>query len=150
MSRWRLSWKITPPPRPNLPPAFGFRHTSRRHFLNRWLRRRISCWTGKSTGSSACNPIFPADFNRAMRRSRFNGANGGHYCLVPGLIVLVMPLIGAFLASLVLAREWERGTLEALFVTPVRAGEVLVSKISPYFPLGIIGLVLCPFASTFL
>ena len=39
---------------------------------------------------------------------------------MPGLIVLIMTLIGALLTALVMAREWERGTLEALFVTPVR------------------------------
>src|SRR5262245_31290622 len=50
----------------------------------------------------------------------FNEANESHYFLVPGLIVLIMTLIGAFLTSLIVAREWERGTMEALFVTPVR------------------------------
>ena len=59
---------------------------------------------------------------------------------MPGLIVLVMTLIGAFLTALVVAREWERGTLEALFVTPVRADEILLGKIVPYFGLGMIGL----------
>jgi ABC-2 type transport system permease protein len=80
----------------------------------------------------------------------FNEANDSHYFLVPGLVVLVMTLIGAFLTSLVIAREWERGTLEALFVTPVRAGEFLVSKIVPYFVLGMIGLALCLLAAKFL
>ena len=50
----------------------------------------------------------------------FNEANDSHYFLVPGLIVLIMTLIGAFLTALVMAREWERGTFEAMFVTPVR------------------------------
>jgi ABC-2 type transport system permease protein len=58
--------------------------------------------------------------------------------LVPGLIVLVMTIIGAFLTAMVVAREWERGTLEALFVTPMRAGEFLISKLLPYFGLGMI------------
>ena len=80
----------------------------------------------------------------------FNEANDSHYFLVPGLVVLVMTLIGAFLTSLVVAREWERGTIEALFVTPVRAGEFLISKIVPYFVLGMIGLALCLFAAKFL
>ena len=53
------------------------------------------------------------------------------YFLVPGLIVLIMTLIGAFLTALVMAREWERGTLEALFVTPVRADEILLGKDDP-------------------
>jgi ABC-2 type transport system permease protein len=50
----------------------------------------------------------------------------------------------------VVAREWERGTLEALFVTPMRAGEFLISKFVPYFGLGMIGFVLCLLAGQFL
>lgn len=73
----------------------------------------------------------------------FNEASDSHYFLVPGLIVLIMTLIGALLTALVMAREWERGTLEALFVTPVRAWEILVGKMIPYFVLGMIGLALC-------
>jgi ABC-2 type transport system permease protein len=83
-------------------------------------------------------------------RAWFNEANDSHYFLVPGLIVLVMTLIGAFLTALVVAREWERGTLEALFVTPVHAGEILLSKIIPYFVLGMIGLALCLASAKFL
>ncbi|KFC75533.1 hypothetical protein FG93_00554 [Bosea sp. LC85] len=72
----------------------------------------------------------------------FNDANNSSYFLVPGLIVLVMTLIGALLTALVVAREWERGTFEALFVTPVRPGEILLGKTVPYFILGMIGLTL--------
>jgi ABC-2 type transport system permease protein len=80
----------------------------------------------------------------------FNEADDSHYFLVPGLIVLIMTLIGAFLTTLVMAREWERGTFEAMFVTPVRTGEILMSKMIPYFILGIGGLVLCILAAKFL
>ena len=80
----------------------------------------------------------------------FNEANESRYFLVPGLIVLIMTLIGALLTALVMAREWERGTLEALFVTPVRADEILLGKTLPYFALGMIGLALCLLAGKFL
>ena len=80
----------------------------------------------------------------------FNETNESHYFLVPGLIVLIMTLIGALLTSLVMAREWERGTLEALFVTPVRPEEILFGKTIPYFILGMIGFVLCLLAAKFL
>ncbi len=70
----------------------------------------------------------------------FNEADDSHYFLVPGLIVLIMTLIGSFLTAMVMAREWERGTLEALFVTPVRSDEILLGKTIPYFLLGMIGL----------
>lgn len=80
----------------------------------------------------------------------FNEANDSHYFLVPGLIVLVMTLIGAFLTALVMAREWERGTLEALFVTPVKVAEIMIGKTVPYFLLGMSGLALCLLSARFL
>jgi ABC-2 type transport system permease protein len=80
----------------------------------------------------------------------FNETNESRYFLVPGLIVLIMTLIGALLTSLVMAREWERGTLEALFVTPVRPEEILLGKTIPYFILGMIGFALCLLAAKFL
>jgi pyoluteorin transport system permease protein len=80
----------------------------------------------------------------------FNEANESHYFLVPGLIVLIMTLIGATLTALVMAREWERGTLEALFVTPVQADEILLGKTIPYFMLGMVGLALCLLSARFL
>jgi len=48
------------------------------------------------------------------------------------------------------AREWERGTFEALFVTPVRTDEILLGKVAPYFLLGFGGLLLCLFAARFM
>jgi len=83
-------------------------------------------------------------------RMWFNEANESRYFLVPGLIVLIMTLIGALLTALVMAREWERGTFEALFVTPVRTNEILLGKTIPYFALGVIGLALCLIAAKFL
>jgi ABC-2 type transport system permease protein len=85
-----------------------------------------------------------------QNRLWFNETNESRYFLIPGLIVLIMTLIGAFLTSLVVAREWERGTMESLFVTPVRPDEILLGKTIPYFALGMIGLALCLFAAKFL
>jgi ABC-2 type transport system permease protein len=105
----------------------------------------VGQWGATHSGaSSSPGPVIVAD------RLWFNESNDSHYFLVPGLIVLVMTIIGAFLTAMVVAREWERGTLEALFVTPMRAGEFLVSKFIPYFGLGMIGFVLCLLAGQFL
>jgi len=95
---------------------------------------------------------FNIDSGPVVVQSRiwFNEANESRYFLVPGLIVLIMTLIGALLTALVMAREWERGTLEALFVTPVRTGEILLGKTVPYFVLGLIGFGLCLLAAKFL
>ena len=62
--------------------------------------------------------------------------------LVPGLVAIIMTLIGALLTAMVMAREWERGTMEALMVTPVTMREVLIGKTLPYFVLGQGGLAL--------
>lgn len=84
------------------------------------------------------------------QRMWFNEAGVSTWYLVPGLVVLVMTLIGAFLTSLLIAREWERGTLESLFVTPVRPIEIVIAKLVPYLLVGAFDLVLCLLASRFL
>ncbi len=80
-------------------------------------------------------------------RMWFNAANNSTWYLVPGLIALIMTLVGTFLTALVMAREWERGTIEALFVTPVHPVEILIAKIIPYFLVGLFGLVMCVFTA---
>lgn len=62
--------------------------------------------------------------------------------LVPGLIAIIMTLIGTLLTALVVAREWERGTMEALMTTPVTVLELLIGKLTPYFLLGMGGMAL--------
>jgi len=101
---------------------------------------------GSDTGSDAP----PVGSVTVEQRMWFNAANTSTWYLVPGLIVLIMTLVGAFLTALVMAREWERGTLEALFVTPVRPVEILLAKIIPYFAVGMLGLALCLLAARFL
>ena len=104
--------------------------------VGQWNARRLAEGQNVSNG-----PVVIQD------RLWFNEANESRYFLVPGLVVLVMTVLGALLTALVVAREWEQGTFEALFVTPVRAGEILLSKVLPYLGLGIFGLVLCMLAA---
>lgn len=80
----------------------------------------------------------------------FNESNTSTWYFVPGLIVLIITLVGAFLTALVMAREWERGTFEALFVSPVKPVEILLAKLIPYFCVGIIGLTMCLVTARFL
>jgi ABC-2 type transport system permease protein len=72
----------------------------------------------------------------------FNSEVRSRNFLVPGLIAVIMTLIGALLTALVMAREWERGTMEALLVTPVAIREILLGKLIPYFVLGMGGMAL--------
>jgi ABC-2 type transport system permease protein len=70
--------------------------------------------------------------------------------LVPGILAVIMTLIGALLTALVIAREWERGTMEALLVTRISVAEILLGKLIPYFILGMGGLVLSLLMAYFL
>jgi ABC-2 type transport system permease protein len=62
--------------------------------------------------------------------------------IVPGLIALILMIIGALLTSLTLAREWEMGTMEQLLSTALRPAEVALGKMSAYFVLGIVDMTL--------
>jgi ABC-2 type transport system permease protein len=72
----------------------------------------------------------------AEPRVWFNPDLDSQYALLPGAVGIVLTLIGTLLTSLVVAREWERGTMEALLATPITPGEFLAGKIIPYFALG--------------
>lgn len=74
------------------------------------------------------------------QRIWFNPALSSRLFLVPGLIAIIMTLIGSLLTAMVVAREWERGTMEALMVTPLRMSEMLAGKLIPYFILGMGGM----------
>jgi ABC-2 type transport system permease protein len=105
-----------------------------------------------SAQQSAEGKAAPGSSGPVSVQSRlwFNEADDSHYFLIPGLVVLVMTLIGGLLTAMVVAREWERGTFEALLVTPARSDEILLGKTLPYFLLGMLGFALCMLASQFL
>jgi ABC-2 type transport system permease protein len=84
------------------------------------------------------------------QRFWFNPELTSRYFLVPGSIAIVMTLVGTLLTSLVVAREWERGTMEAMMATPVTAIELLIGKIFPYFVLGLAAMTLCVLLAVFL
>ena len=75
------------------------------------------------------------------QRVWFNAALISRHYLVPGLVAIIMTLTGSLLTAMVVAREWERGTMEALMVTPLNMKEMLVGKLIPYFILGMGGML---------
>lgn len=76
-------------------------------------------------------------------RTWFNEALESKAFIVPGVIAIVMAVIGTFLTSLTIAREWERGTMEQLISTPVTQFEVILGKLAPYLVIGLLGTALC-------
>lgn len=87
-----------------------------------WLRKR-----GLSMQPASISVQTRTWYNEDMESSAF---------IIPGVLAIVMSVVGAFLTSLTIAREWERGTMEQLISTPVTATEILVGKLAPYFALG--------------
>jgi ABC-2 type transport system permease protein len=73
-------------------------------------------------------------FNEDLESSAF---------IIPGVLALVMSVIGAFLTSLTIAREWERGSMEQLISTPVTPLEIMLGKLAPYFIIGMLDVGLC-------
>lgn len=69
-------------------------------------------------------------------RMWFNTTAESRDFLVPGLAVVVLTLTGALLTAMVLAREWERGTVEVLVASPASRGELFLTKLLPYVVLG--------------
>ncbi|WP_457571475.1 ABC transporter permease [Desulfovulcanus sp.] len=78
----------------------------------------------------------------------FNERVDSRAALLPGSIAVIMTIIGTMLTSLVVAREWERGTMEALLSTPVTRGDLLLGKFIPYFLLGMLAMGLVTAVST--
>ena len=106
----------------------------------RAIRRRFSS-TGCAAWAihSACAPVSVETrtwFNEDLESSAF---------IIPGVLALVMSVIGAFLTSLTIAREWERGSMEQLISTPVTAMEIMLGKLTPYFVIGMFDVGVCAF-----
>ncbi len=93
---------------------------------------------GATTGVTVISRLW---FNESAESRRY---------LVPGLMVIVLTLTGMMLTGLVLAREWERGTMESLLATPASPSAILLSKTLPYLFLGLMGWGLCLLAAVFL
>jgi len=85
----------------------------------------------------AARLLQPVDVRTRMW---FNDANNSSWFLVPGVIVMIMAMIGCMLTAMQVAREYEHGTMESLFATPVTPTEILIAKMVNNYFLGMIGL----------
>ena len=94
-----------------------------------WLQQR-----GQSIRPAPVSVETRTWYNEDLESSAF---------IIPGVLALVMSVIGAFLTSLTIAREWERGTMEQLISTPVSAMEIMLGKLAPYFVLGMFDVIVC-------
>ncbi len=109
-------------------------------FVSAYIRGVWSTWLAERAADRGARFAPPVE---VIARSWFNPAALSRNFIVPGSIALIMTIIGALLTSLVIAREWERGTMEALLSTAVTRTELLLSKVLPYYVLGMASMLLC-------
>ena len=112
-------------------------------YIQNYSQGLIMSWqrTALPGGTAAALPI------NIQPRFWYNPAAKSVQFLVPGAITVIMTLIGTLLTSLVFAREWERGTMEAMFATPVSRMQLLLGKLIPYFCMGMFSMALCAVAA---
>lgn len=95
-----------------------------------WLQQEATAESSLAVRPAA-EPLVVAE-----PRVWFNPEINSRNFLIPGAVAIIMTLIGTLLTALVVAREWERGTMEALLATPIGKVEFLLGKLVPYFALG--------------
>lgn len=106
------------------------------NYVQNYSQGIIQSWR---TGLYADTPIQQAIVLEP--RYWFNPELESRRALVPGAIAIVMTIIGTMLTALVVAREWERGTMEAVLSTPASVTEILIGKLLPYFLLGMLSTI---------
>ena len=104
--------------------------------LNQWLN------------TSRYAPLVKQPLISPDMRVWYNQDLNSHYFILPGSIAITMTLIGILLTALVVAREWERGTMEALLSTRVRKIDIVLGKYIPYFTLGMLSVAFNVFMCT--
>ncbi len=103
-------------------------------FVASYAQGVVSNWLASRTpGTATVPPAITLE-----PRFWFNPEIESQRALVPGAIAVVMTIIGTLLTALVVAREWERGTMEGLFSTPATIAEIILGKLIPYFILGLV------------
>ena len=97
--------------------------------------------------SGGVAPLSPVELRP---RVWFNADLESRNYIIPGLIAVIMMVIAALLTSLTVAREWEQGTMEQLISTPVKAPELIIGKLIPYFTIGMFDVFLAVLMGEFL
>lgn len=112
--------------------------TNTANYVQNYARGVVSTWSmlqdiKKGGGNDVAPQLLP--------RIWFNPELESRNSLIPGAVAIIMAIIGTLLTALVVSREWERGTMEALMSTPVGMFELLLGKLVPYFILGLLAML---------
>jgi ABC-2 type transport system permease protein len=110
------------------------------NFVAVYAQNVLAGWLVSDQTQATSAPVW-------VPRFWFNQDIDSRHFLVPGALAVVMTIIGTLLTALVVAREWERGTMEALMSTSVSVMEILLGKLLPYFVLGLLAMTIATLLS---
>jgi len=108
-------------------------------FVERYNRDRLIDFLNRQGKEKIHPPV------EARIRVWFNEDLESRNFIVPGIIAIIIMIVGAMLTSLIIAREYENGTMETILSLPIRAGEFLTGKAIPYFLIGIADVLVAVF-----
>ncbi|HRE31910.1 MAG TPA: ABC transporter permease [Candidatus Berkiella sp.] len=114
--------------------------TNTASFVENYAQGVIQAWLVNQNQASGVTPVSTIT---TQSRVWFNPELRSRDVLLPGSLAVTMALIGTLLTALVVAREWERGTMEAILATPIRIDELIIGKLLPYFMLGMCSMAIC-------
>ncbi len=110
------------------------------NFVYNYVQGAFTNWLQQEAISSNLTGL---PLTNLQARYWYNEQLESRFFLLSGSLAIIMTLIGTLLTGLVVSREWERGTMEALMSTPVTRGELIAGKVIPYFVLGMVSMTLC-------
>lgn len=114
--------------------------TNTASFVQNYAQGAYSNWLQQQVASEGLKGM---PLVTAQTRYWYNEELESRLFLIPGSLAIIMTLIGTLLTALVVAREWERGTMEALMSTPIGIFEIILGKLIPYFILAMISMTIC-------
>ncbi|MDE2411297.1 MAG: ABC transporter permease [Sphingomonadales bacterium] len=115
-------------------------------FLTAHLRGALRDW---AVARASEGGMAPAPVLEVVARYSYNPGLQSRFMLVPGAIGIVMAMIGSLLTALIMAREYERGTMEGLLSTPISIPSLVLSKLAPYYVLGLASTGICVLVAVF-
>lgn len=116
------------------------------NFVQNYVRGAFDNWLQQEAVSKDLKGL---PLVSAASRYWYNEELESRNFLLPGSLGIIMTLIGTLLTALVVSREWERGTMEALISTSIQRSELIIGKLVPYFILGMISMALCFLVTVF-
>ena len=115
--------------------------TNTANFVQNYAQGVFKNWIAQEALTAGVSREIP--IVNVQSRFWYNESLESRFFLLPGSLAIIMTLIGSLLTALVVAREWERGTMEALMSTTVGIRELVIAKVIPYFVLGMISMAIC-------